>query len=112
MPSCRSVIDVRNTVAELFTRYKTTVLCFYASTVPGLPLAISCFRKMTFALQVFEGTSGIDARNTRCEFTGDVLKIPVAEEMLGASAMFAFSLGFAFEHRCIDGTWSAWRALL
>eukprot|EP01116_Phalansterium_solitarium_P016269 TRINITY_DN3752_c0_g1_i1.p1 TRINITY_DN3752_c0_g1~~TRINITY_DN3752_c0_g1_i1.p1 ORF type:complete len:517 (+),score=171.64 TRINITY_DN3752_c0_g1_i1:86-1636(+) len=34
-------------------------------------------------VQVFEGTSGIDARNTRCEFTGDVLKIPVAEEMLG-----------------------------
>jgi V-type H+-transporting ATPase subunit B len=34
-------------------------------------------------VQVFEGTSGIDARNTRVEFTGDVLKIPVAEEMLG-----------------------------
>lgn len=34
-------------------------------------------------VQVFEGTSGIDARNTRVEFTGDVLKIAVAEEMLG-----------------------------
>jgi len=34
-------------------------------------------------VQVFEGTSGIDARNTRCEFTGDVLKIPVSEDMLG-----------------------------
>ena len=34
-------------------------------------------------LQVFEGTVGVDARNTRCEFTGDVLKIPVSEDMLG-----------------------------
>ena len=32
---------------------------------------------------MFEGTSGIDNKNTHCEFTGDVLKIPVAEEMLG-----------------------------
>jgi V-type H+-transporting ATPase subunit B len=34
-------------------------------------------------VQVFEGTSGIDARNTRVEFAGDVLKIPVSEDMLG-----------------------------
>jgi len=34
-------------------------------------------------VQVFEGTSGIDARNTKCEFTGEVLTIPVSEEMLG-----------------------------
>ncbi|ELP89013.1 vacuolar ATP synthase subunit B, putative, partial [Entamoeba invadens IP1] len=34
-------------------------------------------------VQVFEGTSGIDARQTRCEFTGDVLTIPVSEDMLG-----------------------------
>lgn len=34
-------------------------------------------------VQVFEGTSGIDARNTRCEFTGDVLRMPVSEDMLG-----------------------------
>ncbi|BFU19085.1 V-type ATPase, B subunit, putative [Entamoeba histolytica HM-1:IMSS-B] len=34
-------------------------------------------------VQVFEGTSGIDARYTRCEFTGDVLTIPVSEDMLG-----------------------------
>jgi len=34
-------------------------------------------------VQVFEGTSGIDARNTRCEFTGDILKIGVSEDMLG-----------------------------
>nr|WCZ58516.1 vacuolar H(+)-ATPase catalytic subunit B [Andalucia godoyi] len=34
-------------------------------------------------VQVFEGTSGIDAKHTQCEFTGDVLKIPVSQDMLG-----------------------------
>jgi len=34
-------------------------------------------------VQVFEGTSGIDAKNTRCEFTGDVLRMPVSQDMLG-----------------------------
>jgi len=34
-------------------------------------------------VQVFEGTSGIDARNTRCEFTGDILRLGVSEDMLG-----------------------------
>jgi len=34
-------------------------------------------------LQVFEGTSGIDAKHTSCEFTGDIMKIPVSEDMLG-----------------------------
>ncbi|KAI8927988.1 P-loop containing nucleoside triphosphate hydrolase protein [Entophlyctis helioformis] len=34
-------------------------------------------------VQVFEGTSGVDAKATRVEFTGDVLKIPVSEDMLG-----------------------------
>ncbi|VDO97482.1 unnamed protein product [Soboliphyme baturini] len=34
-------------------------------------------------VQVFEGTSGIDAKNTICEFTGDILRIPVSEDMLG-----------------------------
>jgi V-type H+-transporting ATPase subunit B len=34
-------------------------------------------------VQVFEGTSGIDAKFTRVEFTGDVLKMPVSEDMLG-----------------------------
>jgi len=32
---------------------------------------------------VFEGTSGIDAKATHVEFTGDVLKMPVSEDMLG-----------------------------
>ena len=32
---------------------------------------------------MFEGTSGIDAKHTVCEFTGDILKIPVSEDMQG-----------------------------
>eukprot|EP01111_Echinosteliopsis_oligospora_P013882 TRINITY_DN509_c0_g1_i1.p1 TRINITY_DN509_c0_g1~~TRINITY_DN509_c0_g1_i1.p1 ORF type:complete len:509 (-),score=144.62 TRINITY_DN509_c0_g1_i1:126-1652(-) len=34
-------------------------------------------------VQVFEGTSGIDARNTRCEFSGDIMRMPVSDDMLG-----------------------------
>jgi len=34
-------------------------------------------------VQVFEGTSGIDSEKTSCEFTGDVMKLDVAEDMLG-----------------------------
>ena len=33
--------------------------------------------------KVFEGTSGIDAKHTTCEFTGDILRTPVSEDMLG-----------------------------
>lgn len=36
-------------------------------------------------VQIFEGTNGIDNTFTRCEFTGDVLKMPISEEMLGRS---------------------------
>jgi V-type H+-transporting ATPase subunit B len=34
-------------------------------------------------VQVFEGTSGIDAKHTICEFTADILRQPVSEDMLG-----------------------------
>lgn len=34
-------------------------------------------------IQVFEGTSGIDVTNTSVTFTGDTLKIPVSEDVLG-----------------------------
>ena len=33
--------------------------------------------------QIFEGTSDIDNRSTTCEFTGDVLRMPMSVEMLG-----------------------------
>ena len=32
---------------------------------------------------MFEGTSGVDAKFTVCEFTGDILRTPVSEDMLG-----------------------------
>ena len=32
---------------------------------------------------MFEGTSGVDAKATRVEFSGDVLKMAVSEDMLG-----------------------------
>jgi len=34
-------------------------------------------------VQIFEGTSGIDNQGTTCEFTGDVLRMPMSVEMLG-----------------------------
>jgi len=34
-------------------------------------------------VQIFEGTQDIDVMNTFVEFTGDVLKMPISEEMLG-----------------------------
>ena len=39
--------------------------------------------KSKAVVQVFEGTSGIDAKKTTCEFTGDILRTPVSEDMLG-----------------------------
>lgn len=36
-------------------------------------------------VQIFEGTTGIDVMKTRCQFTGDVMKMPISEEMLGRS---------------------------
>jgi vacuolar-type H+-ATPase subunit B/Vma2 len=33
--------------------------------------------------QIFEGTSEIDNTHTHCEFTGDVLRMPISTEMLG-----------------------------
>jgi len=34
-------------------------------------------------VQIFEGTSGIDNLRTHVEFTGDVLRMPISQEMLG-----------------------------
>lgn len=36
-------------------------------------------------VQVFEGTDGIDNTRTSIEFTGDILRMPISEEMLGRS---------------------------
>ena len=54
--------------------------------------------------QVFEGTSGIDAKHTTCEFTGDILRIPVSEDMLGQPLDYTTSGTFNKEddyHRSI-----------
>lgn len=50
------------------------------STRSGQVLEVSGSKAV---VQVFEGTSGIDAKNTLCEFTGDTLRTPVSEDMLG-----------------------------
>ncbi|KAJ3357725.1 V-type proton ATPase subunit B [Allomyces macrogynus ATCC 38327] len=34
-------------------------------------------------VQVFEGTSGVDAKATHVEFTGETMRMPVSEDMLG-----------------------------
>ena len=34
-------------------------------------------------VQIFEGTDGVDNLYTHCEFTGEVLNMPISEEMLG-----------------------------
>ncbi len=34
-------------------------------------------------MQIFEGTADIDNTHTHCEFTGDVLRMPISTEMLG-----------------------------
>jgi V-type H+-transporting ATPase subunit B len=46
--------------------------------------------------QVFEGTSGIDAKYTTCEFTGDILRTPVSEDMLGKLVFTTTVENFAF----------------
>lgn len=38
---------------------------------------------LCFLSQVFEGTDGIDNTATHVEFSGDVLRMPISEEMLG-----------------------------
>lgn len=51
--------------------------------------------------QVFEGTSGIDAKHTTCEFTGDIMRIPVSEDMLGwciDSSQFSVQMNYSFAH--------------
>lgn len=41
------------------------------------------FKGTKAVVQVFEGTSGLDVKNTECEFSGELLRVPVEEDMLG-----------------------------
>jgi len=34
-------------------------------------------------VQVFEGTSNIDNKNCHIEFTGDTLKMPISDDLMG-----------------------------
>eukprot|EP00605_Chrysophyceae_sp_TOSAG23-4_P000540 GSChrysophyteH1.ASY1.ANO1.609.1 assembled CDS len=55
-------------------------------TIAGVqgPLVImENIRNAMFAEIIFEGTAGIDNTKTRCQFSGDVLKMGISEEMLG-----------------------------
>lgn len=47
---------------------------------------------MLLCIKVFEGTSGIDAKHTTCEFTGDILRTPVSEDMLGNSICSLYTI--------------------
>lgn len=40
-------------------------------------------RKGLAVIQVFEGTSGIDTAKTRVRFTGDIMRVSVAQDMVG-----------------------------
>ncbi len=51
-------------------------------------------------VQIFEGTSGIDNTKTSCKFMGDVLKMPISEEMLGRSKFPCISDLFCKFLRC------------
>ena len=48
----------------------------------GKKAVVQVIKKFLF-YQIFEGTQNIDVLNTHCEFTGDVLRMPISEEMLG-----------------------------
>lgn len=61
----KAVVQVKLLIAFIFKKYDRV------------------FNYKILGLQVFEGTSGIDAKNTLCEFTGDILRTPVSEDMLG-----------------------------
>lgn len=78
-------------VAEILNPILSTCIIFVIilqeieGTSAGIDAKQSCSLIITFVtiLQVFEGTSGIDAKHTLCEFTGDILRMPVSEDMAG-----------------------------
>ena len=57
---------------------------------------------MKSCLQVFEGTSGIDAKHTSCEFTGDIMKIPVSEDMLGKFMLLLSVINYTELKYCVS----------
>lgn len=82
----RTVLDVEGPLVILdnvkFPRYAeiVNVKLGNGQTRKGQVLEI-CGKKAV--VQIFEGTADIDNTHTHCEFTGDVLKMPISTEMLG-----------------------------
>lgn len=84
----RTVLDVEGPLVVLdnvkFPKYQeiVNVRLGDGSMRKGQVLEIAGKRAV---VQIFEGTQGIDNLKTHVEFTGDVLKMPISEEMLGRS---------------------------
>jgi len=82
----RTVLDVEGPLVVLdnvkFPKYAeiVNVKLGDGQTRKGQVLEIAGKRAV---VQIFEGTSEIDNMNTHCEFTGDVLRMPISTEMLG-----------------------------
>ncbi len=82
----RTVLDVEGPLVVLdnvkFPKYAeiVTVTLGDGTKRNGQVLEINGKRAV---VQIFEGTQGIDNLRTHVEFTGDVLKMPISEEMLG-----------------------------
>ena len=62
----KAIVQVKGDVTRIYEFFRWSEAAIYLNSV-----------------QVFEGTSGIDAKYTTCEFTGDILRTPVSEDMLG-----------------------------
>lgn len=71
-----------------------------ANAIPTQVLEVSGRKAV---VQVFEGTSGIDNRHTTAEFTGDVLRTPVSEEVLGRCVTTSrhHDTGYGFPLPCL-----------
>lgn len=65
-----------------FSRYNEIVHLHLENGETRMGQVLEC-RGTTAIVQVFEGTSSIDVRSTRVEFTGKSLKIPVSDDMQG-----------------------------
>jgi len=82
----RTVLDVEGPLVILdnvkFPRYAeiVNVKLGNGQTRKGQVLEIAGRKAV---VQIFEGTADIDNTHTHCEFTGDVLKMPISTEMLG-----------------------------
>jgi len=82
----RTVLDVEGPLVVLdnvkFPRYAEIVNVRLGNGVVRKGQVLEIKGKQA-VVQIFEGTSDIDNLSTTCEFTGDVLRMPMSVEMLG-----------------------------